>query len=571
MNRISTDARLSGVERASSIIDKLEFDVRALDANEDLGIGMRSTLTKKVEKKLENRYTNQFKNIKKKQNRQAFTQVKKDTDNLACLNFDHDNNTNVIPNSKEQYFKNIDSWNWSPVLSAVLTSGRPLRYTLHHIFTSYEFFQKGLADENYFYAFVDSIENAYQKNKNPYHNSTHAADVLQTTHHIINATGMYHWLSDLELMAMLFAAAIHDTEHTGTTNDFHVLTRSPLAILYNDQSVLENHHLAVTWNILKQPECNVLSKLDHDELEYFTELVNEMVLATDMAQHFPQFNEIKNTIESTPKSYWKEVLDDRAEYPSQLEKPKIMSLIVHAADISNALKPWHLHQYTTSQVLQEFFNQGDMCKLQQLTPAPLCDRRITDIPMSQINFAKFLVKPTFDLLTKTMRLLAEVFLPESQKLQKEFADSESTNGSCTVDEVGRQTLTARNTLGFNLTKITKFKRHSLRPNTTNISAQDVIKRCDKFDMLWNSCMKDNTRRWAAIINATISDQEFRKSESSVHPESIKSDDDRISHRSKMSKSSCPKSIDEISENEKQSSETNVPTFVLTTSSEGDVN
>ena len=128
---------------------------------------------------------------------------------------------------------------------------------------------------------------------------------------------MYHWLSDLELMAMLFAAAIHDAEHTGTTNDFHVLTRSPLAILYNDKSVLENHHLAVTWNILKQPDCNLLSKLDDDESAYFTELVKEMVLATDMAQHFPQLNEIKNTIESTPKQYWKEVQAGTVDYPSQ--------------------------------------------------------------------------------------------------------------------------------------------------------------------------------------------------------------------------------------------------------------
>ena len=128
---------------------------------------------------------------------------------------------------------------------------------------------------------------------------------------------MYHWLTDLELMAMLFAAAIHDAEHTGTTNEFHIATRSPLAILYNDQAVLENHHLSLTWSVLKQPDCNVLSKLDPEELEYFHELVQEMVLATDMAQHFPQFNEIKNTIESTPKEYWKDVQDDKADYPVQ--------------------------------------------------------------------------------------------------------------------------------------------------------------------------------------------------------------------------------------------------------------
>lgn len=119
-------------------------------------------------------------------------------------------------------------------------------------------------------------------------------------------------------MAMLFAAAIHDAEHTGTTNDFHVSTRSPLAILYNDQSVLENHHLSVTWDILKTPDCNILSKLDTSEETYFRELVQEMVLATDMSLHFSALNDIKHTIETTPAEYWHDVLEDKADYPSQL-------------------------------------------------------------------------------------------------------------------------------------------------------------------------------------------------------------------------------------------------------------
>lgn len=33
-----------------------------------------------------------------------------------------------------------------------------------------------------------------------------------------------HWLTELEVMASLFAAAIHDYEHTGTTNNFHIHT-----------------------------------------------------------------------------------------------------------------------------------------------------------------------------------------------------------------------------------------------------------------------------------------------------------------------------------------------------------
>ena len=42
--------------------------------------------------------------------------------------------------------------------------------------------------------------------------------------------GLLNWLNEVEVFAMLFAAAIHDYEHTGTTNTFHVQTRSNLGI-----------------------------------------------------------------------------------------------------------------------------------------------------------------------------------------------------------------------------------------------------------------------------------------------------------------------------------------------------
>ena len=90
---------------------------------------------------------------------------------------------------------------------------------------------------------------------------------------MLNHTGLYHWLTDLELMAMLFGAAIHDAEHTGTTNAFHVAIQSGLAKLYKDKSVLENHHLQVAYTLLKRSDCNILSKLDQEEWDYFRHLV----------------------------------------------------------------------------------------------------------------------------------------------------------------------------------------------------------------------------------------------------------------------------------------------------------
>jgi len=46
---------------------------------------------------------------------------------------------------------------------------------------------------------------------------------------MINSTGLINFLDDLEILAILVAAACHDVEHTGTTNDFHKDTKSALA------------------------------------------------------------------------------------------------------------------------------------------------------------------------------------------------------------------------------------------------------------------------------------------------------------------------------------------------------
>ena len=46
-------------------------------------------------------------------------------------------------------------------------------------------------------------------------------------------------------------AAIHDVGQPGVNNVFYVKTRHPVAIRYNDKSVLENMHLAITYECIR--------------------------------------------------------------------------------------------------------------------------------------------------------------------------------------------------------------------------------------------------------------------------------------------------------------------------------
>ena len=59
------------------------------------------------------------------------------------------------------------------------------------------------------------------------------------------------------------------------------------AVLYNDRSVLENHHAAAAWRLfLSNPRYNFLKHLDKAEFKRFRYLVIESILATDLKRHF---------------------------------------------------------------------------------------------------------------------------------------------------------------------------------------------------------------------------------------------------------------------------------------------
>ncbi|XP_022258184.1 calcium/calmodulin-dependent 3',5'-cyclic nucleotide phosphodiesterase 1B-like isoform X2 [Limulus polyphemus] len=231
--------------------------------------------------------------------------------------------------------------------------------------------------------FMIQMESGYNTYKNPYHNSIHAADVTQTTHYMLFQAGLANWLTDMEVFAMLFAAVIHDYKHTGTTNNYHVMSRSDIALIYNDRSVLENHHLSETFRLLKDQNLNILQNLSRDEYRDFRSLVIEMVLGTDMTSHFNHLKIMKKLL---------------AHQEFSVDKAKGMALVLHCCDISHPSKEWRVHYHWTKLLLEEFFQQGDKEKELGLPFSPLCDRNTTPVAESQIGFINFIVSPSMEVL-----------------------------------------------------------------------------------------------------------------------------------------------------------------------------
>ncbi|KAI8064594.1 hypothetical protein BC940DRAFT_348501 [Gongronella butleri] len=75
----------------------------------------------------------------------------------------------------------------------------------------------------------------------------------------------------------------------------------------------------------------------------------------------------------------------------------LCQIILHAADISNPLRPWPLCYTWSERVCVEFFHQGDMERAQGLPLSPNMDRQKTNQLNVGLQFSDFVVSPYFEI------------------------------------------------------------------------------------------------------------------------------------------------------------------------------
>ncbi|XP_020295324.1 calcium/calmodulin-dependent 3',5'-cyclic nucleotide phosphodiesterase 1-like isoform X3 [Pseudomyrmex gracilis] len=312
-----------------------------------------------------------------------------------------------FPSEVVKVLKTLDDWSFDVFSLSEAALGMPVKYLGYDLLNRYGMIHKFKVPPAVLEGFLGRIEEGYCRHRNPYHNNLHAADVAQTMHYILCQTGLMNWLTDLEIFATLVAAIIHDYEHTGTTNNFHVMSGSETALLYNDRAVLENHHISASFRILREDECNILQNLSREEFREFRSLVIDMVLATDMSFHFQQLKNMKNLLSLAEPS---------------VDKSKAVSLVLHCCDISHPAKRWDLHHRWTMQLLEEFFRQGDKERELGLPFSPLCDRNNTLVAESQIGFIEFIVEPSMQVCSD---MLETVLAPLNVKDTTDESNNDS--------------------------------------------------------------------------------------------------------------------------------------------------
>lgn len=145
-------------------------------------------------------------------------------------------------------------------------------------------------------AFLQEVQDLYHDN--PYHCSMHAADVTQGTYSLMSACGLFEALPPIEALSLLVSAIVHDIDHPGVNNAFLINSDSSLAFVYNDTSVLENHHLVTAFKLMQRSELQWTSVLSKENKNTMRKCMISNILHTDMALHKSGIQELRSLPES---------------------------------------------------------------------------------------------------------------------------------------------------------------------------------------------------------------------------------------------------------------------------------
>lgn len=132
--------------------------------------------------------------------------------------------------------------------------------------------------------FVDLVSKHYYQT-NPFHNFQHAVNVLHAVHLLLHSLSCKAKVNDTMHLALYIAALCHDVEHPGHSNEWEIRNFTPLAQLYNDMHVLEQHHAHTTFRLLEQSKWLTNIQQCITDFRLFRRTIIDSILHTDMAMH----------------------------------------------------------------------------------------------------------------------------------------------------------------------------------------------------------------------------------------------------------------------------------------------
>ncbi|NXS74346.1 PDE4B phosphodiesterase, partial [Pandion haliaetus] len=336
------------------------------------------------------------------------------------------NNTSIsrfgVKTEKEDHLakelEDLNKWGLNIFNVARYSHNRPLTCIMYAIFQERDLLKTFKISSDTFVTYMMTLEDHYHSDV-AYHNSLHAADVAQSTHVLLSTPALDAVFTDLEILAAIFAAAIHDVDHPGVSNQFLINTNSELALMYNDESVLENHHLAVGFKLLQEEHCDIFQNLTKKQRQTLRKMVIDMVLATDMSKHMSLLADLKTMVETKKVTSSGVLLLD-----NYTDRIQVLRNMVHCADLSNPTKSLELYRQWTDRIMEEFFQQGDKERERGMEISPMCDKHTASVEksqhvcscVSQVGFIDYIVHPLWE-------TWADLVQPDAQDILDTLEDN----------------------------------------------------------------------------------------------------------------------------------------------------
>ncbi|XP_046570960.1 high affinity cGMP-specific 3',5'-cyclic phosphodiesterase 9A-like isoform X4 [Haliotis rubra] len=338
----------------------------------------------------------------------------------------------------------FDMWHWEPNEMLSL-----LEHMYHELGLVKEFSINPITLKRWLLCVQENYRN------NPFHNFRHCFCVSQMMYGMIQLCRLWDHMAREDLGILLTAAVCHDLDHPGYNNTYQINARTELAIRYNDISPLENHHCAVAFQILSNPECNIFANVDKDTFKRIRAGITMLILATDMARH-------AEIMES-----FKEKLAQGFDYKQKDNLDTLKMVLIKCCDISNEVRPMEVSEPWVDCLLEEYFNQSDREKMEGLPVAPFMDRDKVTKPTAQIGFIKFVLIPMFETVSKLFNAINDVMvmplknakdryeaMKSAEDAQKEFVTEELARPPRASTLVAASSLVRRAHLNVPLRRVT---------------------------------------------------------------------------------------------------------------------
>lgn len=281
------------------------------------------------------------------------------------------------------------NWNFNSFTFDALCCGRSLTELLLHLFDYYDLYNIFNLDMVNVLKCFRLLEFGYHST-NPYHNSIHAADVTQAMHCFMQENKIKKHMTHLETMCSILAAVCHDLDHPGVNQSFLAATNNPLAHLYNNNSVLENHHWRFALCIFK--ESNLFDHLSEDIFDDMKRQLKHLILATDIARQNEYLTRFRNLTSS-----------DQFDMQNTEDRALVLQMALKCADLGNPCRPWLISRVWSNLICDEFYKMGRIERKLGIPLTPICQREKTSIAGIQTDFFRFIVLPLLELWNKFLQ------------------------------------------------------------------------------------------------------------------------------------------------------------------------